>query len=389
MLHTKKPREQSGRDTFSRYKAQSKSAAIATLSILEDKAVDRVYCDLHDDFVIRKSDSGKISYIFYQVKTHSKGNHNWTLNELFGLASKKKTENQDHGKILDSFAGKLLLHTIIFDSHCNAVVFQTNIHHHDEVEKLLKDIASGDFSTKFGKMLLDDFNEIFKSELEKTLTEEEVKSCLQKFNTDTDVQYIKLGDHNFEPYAGDRIYEYSEIELSRSELKEILLKLLDLVDQKSCGIIKDWNQRSIEELAGISIEDLLSILSISKDAYQCLKDGEDPKAIKSASMIQRALQNAGANSDEVSYCSRCKVDWDFWKRQNRHIITEMDLMAITQQISNLAAQSAKGGPTIDLSELGPKIKALEADLKRKSILFDLTPDLILGGVFSDLVKERI
>ena len=389
MLHNKKPREQSGRDTFSRYKAQSRSAAIATLLILEDKAVDRVYCDLHDDFVIRKSDSGKISYIFYQVKTHSKENHNWTLSELFGLTSRKKPENQDHEKILNSFAGKLLLHTIIFDSYCNAVVFQTNIHHHDEVEDLLEDIDSGTFSTKFGKMLLDDFNQIFESQLTKPLTEEEVKLCLKRFNTDTDVQYIKLVNHNFASYAGDKIYEYSEIELSRSELNEILLKLLDLVDRKSSGIIKDWSQDSIENLAGISIEDLLSILSISKDAYQRLKDGEDPKAIKSASMIQRALKNAGADAEQVSYCSQCKVDWDFWKRQNRHVIPEIDLMSITQKISDLAAESAKGGQTIDLSDLVSKIKSLENELESKSILFDLTKDLILGGVFSDLVKERI
>ena len=89
MLEKKKPREQSGRDSFSRYKAQVRSAAMATLSILEGKDIDRVYCDLHDDFVVRKQDANGYSYLFYQVKTKGKLNHNWTLAEVFGFNSKK------------------------------------------------------------------------------------------------------------------------------------------------------------------------------------------------------------------------------------------------------------------------------------------------------------
>jgi len=100
MLATKKPREQKGRDTFSRYKAQVRSAAMASLSILEGKEIDRVYCDLHDDFVIRKKDDQGFSYIFYQVKTKGKQNHNWALNELFGLKSKLKDQSkQETSKI--------------------------------------------------------------------------------------------------------------------------------------------------------------------------------------------------------------------------------------------------------------------------------------------------
>lgn len=64
MLSTKKPREQSGRDSFGRFRAQCRSAAIAALSILEDKEIDRVYCDLHDDFVVRKLDENGYPSVF-------------------------------------------------------------------------------------------------------------------------------------------------------------------------------------------------------------------------------------------------------------------------------------------------------------------------------------
>lgn len=61
VLGTKKPREQIGRDTFARYKAQIRSAAIAALAILEGD-VDRVYCYLHDGSFGRYHLDGRFSF---------------------------------------------------------------------------------------------------------------------------------------------------------------------------------------------------------------------------------------------------------------------------------------------------------------------------------------
>lgn len=134
MLHTRKPREQDGRDSFSRYRAQVRSAAIASLAILEGQNIDRIYCDLHDDFVVRRKEENGFSYTFYQVKTKGKQNHNWSINEIFGLNTRLRNQDkQSPEKIKNSFAGKLLLHTIVFNSYCDSVVFQTNIHNSDEV----------------------------------------------------------------------------------------------------------------------------------------------------------------------------------------------------------------------------------------------------------------
>lgn len=88
-FYSTKPREQVGRDTFLRYRAQIRAAALAALEILEGGEVDRVFCDYHDDFVIGKKVSGKQQYEFFQVKTRAKTSKNWTLNEVFGLKTRK------------------------------------------------------------------------------------------------------------------------------------------------------------------------------------------------------------------------------------------------------------------------------------------------------------
>lgn len=386
MLHTKKPREQSGRDSFSRYRAQVRSAAIASLAILEGQDIDRIYCDLHDDFVVRRNDKNGIEYIFYQVKTKSKQNHNWSLSELFGLNSKSKNQKTD--QIKNSFIGKLLLHTVVFDEFCNSVVFQTNIHNTDDIEALHKDITDGIFENRFTLILLEKFNELFPGESKNNLEIDEIKEKLSKLKFETDVQYLKGGDDNFEPLARNKIYEFSEVDLEYTESREILMKLLELVEQKSSGIISKLDNITIEEAAAISIKDLLSILSISKDAYDNLLVSGDGKAIKNASIIQRTLTNAGAGNNEVEYCSRCKTNWDLWLRKNRHVLSEFDLQIISSKVRELLRSSTQGATSLNLSKLNQPIKTLVGELELGGLLYDLNTDLILGGVFAELVKVK-
>ncbi|WP_429128914.1 dsDNA nuclease domain-containing protein [Aeromonas veronii] len=386
MLHTKKPREQSGRDSFSRYKAQIRSAGIASLSILEGNEIDRVYCDLHDDFVIRKKDEHGFSYIFYQVKTKGKQNHNWSVSDIFGLQPRAK--KQDPLKIRDSFIGKLLLHTVVFDCSCHAIVFQTNINNTDDVDELLADIATGTFKDKNSEHLISNFNLCFANETTEQLSTEKIKSNLSKLKFETDVQYLKIGNDNFEPIARDKIYKFSEVDLSYLESKEILIKLLDLVEKKSSGVIHNLSIDSIEKYAAISIDDLLPILSISKEAYDALLLGGDRKAIKNASIIQRTLSSAGAGDEEIEYCSRCKTNWDIWLRNNRHIISELDLQTIKSHVTGLLNNAIGNKNSLKISELRQPIKVLENELKSQSLLYDLDINLILGAVFAELVKAK-
>lgn len=389
MLHKVQPREQNGRDSFSRYRAQTRSAAIASLSILEGKEIDWIYCDFQDDYVVRLNTAEGVFYKFYQVKTKGKQNQNWTLNEITGINSRKKTENQELAKIKESFIGKLLLHTIVFEDFCQAVIFQTNINHGDEVEKFFEDLKDNKFENKSIKIFLEKFNEIFKENLSENIEIDKIKYNLKKLYSETDVEYLKEKKDIFEPLVRAKIYEFSEIELNYNECKEIILKLLDLIERKSSGIIKDINEESVDELAGICIRDLLEILSITYEAYQILLLNGDHTAIRSASIIQRTLSESGANKDTIEYCSRCKSEWDLWLRNARHMHLEFDLQMIISRIQDILNNAIQFGNYLKLSELSSPIRKYFQELETEGNTFGLTQNLIVGGIFSELVKGKV
>ena len=389
MLHKKNPREQNGRDSFSRYKAQIRSAAMASISILEGKGVDWVYCDFHDDFVIRIKNQSSVNYTFYQVKTKGKQNHNWSINELSGINLRKNIENQDLLKIKDSFIGKLLLHTIVFNEFCNTIVFQTNINNSDDVEEFIEDIRDNKFENKITKILIDNFNEIFKDDLKNKLSLEDIKNKLSKLSFDTDVEYLKENKESFEPIIRDRIYSYSEIDLTYGECKEIIIKLLNLVEEKSSGVIREIKKDQIEKLAGISIKELLEILCITFDAYQFLLESGDKNAVRNASIIQRTLTAAGFENDTINYCSRCKSDWDIWLMKYRHIIPSFELLMITSKIRKILKISNGKNNGLDITELQKPINDFYTELQATNELYGLSKDLILGGVFAELVKGKV
>lgn len=387
MIDKYKPREQSGRDTFSRYRTQIRSTAICSLKILESKEVDRIYCDLHDDIVIRnKTDDGYV-YIFMQVKTKSKQNHNWNTNDLLNIPVTAKDLKKSKSKIKDSFLGKLLLHTIIFDDTCLKVVFQTNINNSDAINEFEQDLKAGKFDNKYSKFLLDEFNDIFLDNDEEGFEEKEIREKLSKLAFETDVQHLKNGDESFEPLARDKIYKYSEVDLQYEESRQILINLLELISKKTEGIIKDWTPENIDSMATITIDDLLDILSLSKDAYYRLLEGESDNAIKQVSIIQRLLKNTSANDSVIKICSDLKIDWDVWLREKRHEIQAFDIELIIDTIRQNVSKIITGS-SFAFKDLRPIAEDILNELRATSLIYDLNEKLIIGGVLSEFVRGK-
>lgn len=389
MLSTKQPREQSGRDTLARFGAQTRSAAIASLKILEGKEIDRIYCDLHDDFVVRKKKGKSFVYLFYQVKTKSPANYQWGINDLLGLNTKKDQESHDKiEKIKKSFIGKLLLHTVVFTDACECAIFQTNIHVNKAVQDMLNDIESGKYENRFSKVLLAEFNGCFSEELGADYSEIDIKEKLGKLAFDTDVQYIKLKNDEFDSYAKKSIFRYSEIELGHLEAEEILMKLLHLVNTKSSGVIDNFTPDTIETEAAISIDDLLSILSISKEAYEVLVLSGDETAIKSVSIIQRSLEGANADQAVIKFCSECKAQWDSWTMNSRHEIQEMHFVTIKDRVRNVFEEHLTNYNSFRISSLQPYVDQLLSDLAASGLKYDLSQEILIGGLFAELVRTK-
>jgi hypothetical protein len=381
-LHEVEPTEVSGRDTIARYQAQFRAAAFACLKILTGSDINRVYCDFHDDFVCRRTVADKPIYHFYQVKTKGKRNHLWNKTEVFGLNKKRKATKE---KIAGSFAGKLVFHTIRFGTSCGSVVFLTNVHLDNELEATAAALLAGDFSDGVLKVYVDRFNEAFIDG--DSLDSHAIRDKIGRLKLEPGVAYLDPQDSTFEALARDAIFQYSEIDLAHFESREIIQNLVALVEKKSFRkLLAELGESDLDDIAGIGVADLLEILSISKGAYRELLAGGDPSAIRNASIIQRKLSQAGADEVVIEYCSKCKVQWDIWLRDRRHTVPEFDLNFLLERLNWIKTRWTRGD--IKFAAIKGEIETLLGELSAKDFGSGLSTDLLLGGVFSALVRSE-
>lgn len=383
-LHEVKPRECVGRDTLGRYRLQLVAAAYASLKILDGKEIDRVFCDFHDDFVVRYKEDGKHTYHFFQVKTKEKRKLHWSLNQTFGLVKKtyKDPTSEDLKKIRSSYFGKLLEHTLVFGQSCREATLLTNSFFDDDVEDLIKELKQQAVGNVHAKFLADKFNDIFNSST--SLDLQSVKSNLAKLSIEPDVNYVDPLNSDFTVVAREAIYKYSEIDLSHEEADEIAKNFVEVMTNKSLNkIMGEVTESELDDLAGVGLDDILKVLSISKSAYKALLDCGDPKALRSASIIQRRLSKAGASADMIEFCTELKVKWDLWVRDVRHNASLLDLKLLQEDL--LWASTHWNGTDWDWLDL--QIESLLQKYKSKSVGSSVTKELLTGGVFAMLVRS--
>lgn len=383
IIHVKAPRETVGRDTMVRFRMQFQAAAFAALEILSDKEVDRVYCDYHDDFVVRRTVAGVVEYHFFQVKTKGKPNQQWDVDGVFAL---KKTGALDTAEklqaIRNSIAGKLFVHTIEFGDLCREVTFLSNVHFKDDVHDLVEDLAAGTSSKKYTRQLIEKFAAIFSPDQQ--LSPEQLEAARKKLTLAPGVQYIGDTLEAFGIAAHNAIWRHSEIELHQHEIERIARSLVGLVEERSCTPISGMSKADIDLATGVGIEDLLQVLSISTQVYQTLLQGGDPAAIKVASVLQRKLKEVGATEPMVEAASRAKVSWDVWLRNARHTFPDFTLNVLLDEIDKKCrAWLLAGGVFADLEDFVQQI--LDSSLGKKFVVLDT--DLVFGGFCAAIVRR--
>ncbi|MBF6986481.1 dsDNA nuclease domain-containing protein [Cupriavidus sp. IK-TO18] len=381
-IHDKTPRETVGRETTNRFRMQFQAAAFAALEILRGKGVDRVYCDYHDDFVVRCSVDGLIEYHFFQVKTKGRANQQWKVDEVFSLKKNKKLDTEEKlAAVRNSIAGKLFIHTIEFGGHCREVTVLSNVHFQDDVYEVRDHLACGKSNRAYIAELINKFGEIFAPGL--SLSEEQLAAARSKL-TLLQVSYIGETLEPFADAARNAIWKHSEIDLRKEEVDEIASSLVALVEAKSCAPIAGLTKEEIDVIAGVGLDDILQVLSISTTVYKTLLNGGDPSAVKAASILQRQLKSAGASDSMIETASRAKVSWDIWLRKGRHAFPEFDLELLLNDIDNRCKGWVLSGGA--LAELRIKIdEVLNSKLAEK--FPTLTVELLLGGFCASIVRR--
>lgn len=377
------PPEGVGRETVLRFDMQFQAAAYAALQILEGKGIDCVYCDYHDDFVVRRVVNGETTYHFFQVKTKAKLNHQWTLAEVFAFKkSGQKSDADSLTKIRKSFAGKLLLHGILFDETCSGATLLSNVHFNDEVINAVEALRGKAPRCKASKFLSENFSAIFT--LKPAASTEAVAQILSKLSLQPSVDYIGRERDVFARAARSAIYQYSEIDLDHQETEELANGLVDLVYRKSKVPLEDVAPTDISSRIGVGLDDLLEVLSISRAAYDALLGGVDSKVLKQASVIQRWLKRAGAREEMIEFASQQKVAWDIWLRNARHIYSPMDLAVLLDSVDKIYDKWAKDDS--GFQSLNELLEALSQNLAIQKFE-GLGRELLFGAISSVVVRR--
>lgn len=383
IIHEKAPRETAGRDTVMRFRMQFQAAAFAALEILSGKEVDRVYCDYHDDFVVRRTVAGVVEYHFFQVKTKGRANQQWDIDAVFALKKNGALDTDEKLEaIRSSIAGKLFVHTIEFGDQCREVTVLSNVHFKDEVHDLVADLAAGRSSKKYARQLIEKFAAIVSPDA--PLSPEEVEAARKKLSLLPNVQYIGDTLEAFGIAAHNAIWKHSEIELHQHEVERIARSLVTLVEEKSCAPISGLSKISIDLATGVGLEDLLQVLSISTPVYQTLLQGGDSAAIKTASILQRKLKEAGTPDAMIEDASRAKVSWDVWMRNARHTFPDFTLNVLLDEIDKKCKAWLLGGGV--LADLEKCIRELlESPIGKQFPALDI--DLMLGALCAAIVRR--
>jgi hypothetical protein len=382
-IHQNVPRETVGRETIARFRMQFQAAAYAALEILSGKEVDRVYCDYHDDFVVRRTVEGVPEYHFFQVKTKGKLNQQWTVDEVFSLKKKGALDTaQRLDDIRNSMAGKLLVHTVEFGAQCREVTVLSNVHFQDDVHDVILDLSTGSSSKKYIRQFIEKFAEIISPG--RPLSKSDLEAARQKLSVLANVQYIGTTLDAFGVAAHNAIWRHSEIELHQHEIARIARSLVMLVEEKSCAAIGGLSKADIDVVTGVGLEDLLRVLSISTQVYQTLLQAGDPAAIKAASILQRKLTEAGATESMIEAASRTKVSWDMWVRTARHTFPDLTFNNLLDEIDiSCKRWLLSGGLFADLENFVKAI--LASEIGNRFPTLDL--DLVFGAFCASIVRR--
>jgi hypothetical protein len=123
------------------------------------------------------------------------------------------------------------------------------------------------------------------------------------------------------------------------------------------------------------VTDLLSVLSLSTNAYKALQGGVSSDAVKTISRLQRFCDKNPVWQKQIVAISEFKARWDIWRTVERHNVSGSDFLLL----ENRANEVLKGDMTIE------KVVSEAKDIAKQFDLIGvtpLTPEDVMGLIFS-------
>jgi hypothetical protein len=371
------PREQVGSQTGKLFEYQYHQAAAAALKLLDsaENAVC-VYCEWHDDYVTEGYANGL--YTFFQVKTLSDGP--WGIGEFFGLGKPNgKTGLRPLSKKKSCIFSNLWDHTQKFDGRCQAFVFLSDAEVASDLKGLCEECKTAKSPQDFSAKSLTIFNSILPSlsRREKKCDAATLFSFFQRLHIEKGVGTVDSID-DAKLIIVDRILDASEVKLEWSEGRKMGNDLVAMVRSRSHCVLSTLppSSNELRALKGLTISDVLKLLSLSEDGFRLLSEGAG-EAVKTLSRLHRYCQKHGIQESLIPNFCGLKTRWSSWWVKHAELIDALDFAVFKNDC--LEILQAHSDQNTKISKLGEQAKSLSAKyIAIFNPMEPLSPECVMG-----------
>ncbi len=375
------PRERAGAQTGRKYEYQYERTARAALDLLADKANHIcVYCDWHDDYVVELG-SPPTRYVFYQVKGRKSSQGPWNFKDFFGVSKKTaaKPSKVPAQVTTDAIVPLMLLHHRNFGDSCAGLAFVTNAGLNPALSHFLETVGHSSCEGDLPEEDRNAFQHLARAYLAASpplvSSASDLFTWLRGLTVQTDQGNLE------DPEAallelGNVVGDYSEIDLLQRQAKQIAREIINRVRGKAAHstTVVPAADEQLRHDKGIVIAELLSVLSLSAQAYEQLKAGEGPETVKNLSRLQRFCQKNDMKDHLVQICE-FKAQWDIWRTIERHFLKSVDYMLLETKAKDLLRAALGIGKVVaEAKDIAKQFSGLTAT--------PLTPEHVMGLVFS-------
>lgn len=375
------PRERAGARTEDRYEYQCERTARAAIELLNDDAnCVCVYCDWHDDYVVEVS-GDPTEYKFYQVKGKALSAGPWTTLAFWGVTKPPKGKSKPPATVReDAVFPRLLAHITRFHKSCAGLAFVTNSELIPELSEFINSISAAPSLETVAPSDRALFHHLYGAYV--GTVPPLVGSLEGLFHAIRSLTvYVNQGvlddrDAGIRELA-DMCVTHSEIEVVTREAKQMARDLVEVVRNKvrHATTVVPTSETELRKQKGVVVADVLSVLSLSVQGYEALKQGISKDVVKQLSRVQRFCELHGFEPHLKEICA-FRAGWVVWLQRERHFLESVEYTSIIAKVRELLASR----PTIE------KIVAESKDIAKQfaglSVGNPLTPEHVAGLVFT-------